>query len=179
MKTKEYIQQAEDFLKACNTTITIEFLKNDYHFEGDGDKRDIYLITLKRGQRKFSFNFGQSLNNSGFFYTKGVQKIQLDRKLLLLPVDNFGNFIKNKLDWGFLNNGKSDIVKLPTIPNSYDILSYLTKNDPETFQDFCDNFCYDIDSRNAKKTYKAVVKEWNNTCKLFNEDEIKLLQEIQ
>ena len=37
---------------------------------------------------------------------------------------------------------------------------------------------YETDSRNAKKTYKAVVKEYDKMCSLFNNDELEVLTEI-
>lgn len=61
----KYNKQSFDFLKATKTTIRTKFLKYDYHFEGDKDKRDIYLVTISRGNKSFSFNFGQSLYLSG------------------------------------------------------------------------------------------------------------------
>jgi len=60
----EYDKQTEKFLKDTDTEFKAEFLKNDFHFQDDKETRDIYLITLKRGEREFKFNFGQSLNNS-------------------------------------------------------------------------------------------------------------------
>lgn len=66
-----------------------------------------------------------------------------------------------------------------TEPAPYDILSCLTGYDPESFEDFCANYGYDSDSRKAYKTYLAVVKEYENVCKLFTPEQIELLQEIQ
>lgn len=63
-------------------------------------------------------------------------------------------------------------------PTFYDVLACLTKYDPESFEDFCGNYGYDNDSRKAYKTYKAVVKEWENMQRLFNSEELELLQEI-
>lgn len=60
----EYEKQAEKFLRDTNTEFKAEFLKHGLHFEDDKDKRDIYLITLKRGEKEYKFNFGQSLNDS-------------------------------------------------------------------------------------------------------------------
>ena len=61
---EEYNKQGEKFLKETKTEFKAEFLKNDIHFIGDREKRDIYLITLKRGEREFKFNFGQSIDKS-------------------------------------------------------------------------------------------------------------------
>jgi len=61
---EDYNKKAEDFLKETNTIFKVEFLKNGFHFEDDKEPRDIYLITLKRGERVYKFNFGQSINKS-------------------------------------------------------------------------------------------------------------------
>ena len=63
-------------------------------------------------------------------------------------------------------------------PTNYDILSCLQKYDVGSFDDFCSEFGYDEDSRKAEKTYNAVCKEYDNVCKIWSEEEIELLQEI-
>ena len=63
-------------------------------------------------------------------------------------------------------------------PTMYDILSCLTKYDPETFENFCAEFGYDIYSRDSKKTYRAVCKEYEAVERLFG-DIMDELQEIQ
>ena len=60
----------------------------------------------------------------------------------------------------------------------YDILSCLTKYDPETLENFCAEFGYDINSRDSKKTYNAVCKEYKAVEILFG-DIMDELQEIQ
>ena len=64
-------------------------------------------------------------------------------------------------------------------PTAYDVLACLTKYDVGSFEDFCSEFGYDTDSRTAEKTYFAVVKEYNEVKRLWNEKEIEALQEIQ
>lgn len=63
-------------------------------------------------------------------------------------------------------------------PTAYDILACLTKYDPYSFEDFCAEYGYDVDSRKAYNTYLAVQKEYNNVQRLFN-DVIEELAEIQ
>lgn len=63
-------------------------------------------------------------------------------------------------------------------PTMYDVLTCLTKHDPETFKDFCANYGYDI-SKTAVKVYKAVSEEWENIQRLFTEEELELLTIIQ
>lgn len=65
-----------------------------------------------------------------------------------------------------------------TSPSAYDVLSCLTKGDPGDFENFCSYFGYDIDSRKAYKTYKAVMKEWKNVELLFTPEQIEQLAEI-
>lgn len=163
-----YDQQAVDFLYKTNTTIEMKFLKNDFHFEGDKEKRDIYLITIKRGNRQFSFNFGQSIVNSQH-YVDTLNK----RKYSVLGI-GIGNNYK------ITPEGLRDFCNLVkgTEPRNYDILACLTKYDPGTFENFCSEFGYDEDSRMAEKTYKAICEEYKNLCALFNEDEMDLLREI-
>lgn len=172
-----YEKQAIDFMTAVGARMEVEFLENGFHFEGDKEKRDIYQITLINAHgREFKFRFGNSLNDSGFYYTKGVKKTDIDRTLL--GASNSVAKIKAK-DWDFLNNGKSDKIHYPVAPNSYSVLACLTKYDPGTFENFCHEFGYDTDSRKALKTYKAVQNEWLNIERLFTESEIELLREIQ
>ena len=99
-------------------------------FKVDKYKRDIYNITLKRGQRKYTFKFGQSI-------AKGSNE-----------------------------------------PTLYEVLSCLQKYEVGTFENFCDEFGYNLDSISAKKTYKAVSKEYNKMCSLFSNDELEVLQLI-
>lgn len=73
-----------------------------------------------------------------------------------------------------LNIESSD--KIP--PSAYDVLAGITKYDPGTFENFCSVYGYDVDSRKAYKTYKSVMREWKNVEKLFTQDEIELLTEI-
>lgn len=64
-------------------------------------------------------------------------------------------------------------------PTLYDVLVCLQKYDVGSFEDFCGEFGYDTDSRKAEKTYNAVCKEYENLCRLFTEEELNLLMEIQ
>ena len=63
-------------------------------------------------------------------------------------------------------------------PEEYDVLSCLQKYDVGSFENFCGDFGYDVDSRKAEKTYKAVCKEFEKVSKFFTDAEIEQLQEI-
>jgi hypothetical protein len=60
----DYQKQAADFMEKTGATMKVDFLKNDFYFDGDKETRDIYRITLKRQGRRYSFNFGTSLNDT-------------------------------------------------------------------------------------------------------------------
>lgn len=172
----EYEIQAETFLTETNTRMKITFVRNDFCFDDDKEKRDIYKVTLSRGSRSYSFEFGMSFIRSGFYYTKGVQKIQIDRKYL--ANENLSTIIRFKMrDMSF--NPICDKIHKPIAPTPYDILAGLTKYNPGTFENFCSEFGYDTDSKTAEKTYNAVVNEYTNLCTLFSDAEMEKMEEIQ
>lgn len=150
----EHNKQAEDFLKKTNTTFKAEFIKYDLHFIDEKEKRDIYKITLTRGERKFSFEFGQSLFCSGKF---------INREDNLKYYERRGVCYKNK-----------DFEE----PSPYDVLACLNCYEIEEFKDWCSEFGYNDDSIKSNKIYKKVVEEYNNVKMLWSDEEIKLLQEI-
>jgi len=63
-------------------------------------------------------------------------------------------------------------------PTPYDVLACLTKYEVGTFENFCSEFGYDEDSRKAFKTYKAVLKEYAGVQRIWDDNEIEELQEI-
>lgn len=177
----DHDKQALDFLAKTGATLKIQFSRHGKHFDDDKETRDIYTVTIQRRQRSYTFDFGQSIANSGFYYTKGKQRIDLDRKYLGKSKEQLVFIIRGTPmhDRDFLNNGKSDIIHIPVAPTAYDILTCLTKYDPGTFEDFCGEFGYDTDSRRAEKTYNAVMDEYRQVAMLFDEDEMEQLREIQ
>jgi len=179
METTNYEQQAIEFLNKTNTEFIFEFLKHGKHFEDDTHDRDIYKITLKRGNRKFSFDFGQSLNKSGEYQVAEhlQNKSWCERTTggrICLNEEQY-----KKLLW--ITGIKKDILKNPnySAPTAYDILACLTKHDPGTLEDFCNEYGYDSDSKKAERVYNAVKDEYNNVCMLFSDEEIAQLTEIQ
>lgn len=159
MKTKDYNKQGEYFLTSTNTKMDISYKGYDYHFAGDKDKRDIYTITLSRNSRKYTFDFGQSIHHSGRFIL-GYKKIPGGYQMReIKPNPNYSQ------------------------PTAYDILTCLQKYDAGTFDNFISEFGYEFSSvseyKAIKKIYKAVCKEFDNVQKLWSEEEIEQLQEIQ
>ena len=193
----EYQEQAQAFLDKTGTEIKTKFLHYNKHFDSDTEKRDIYQITLTKGNREYSFKFGQSLVCSGKYRVCQTYCPVKTRKTysIINPI------VKNVCKPSSLKcksskwvepcisiNDPKEANKLPRTanylntefsePTPYDVLTALTKNEPGTFQDFCDDFGYSNDSISAKKTYEAVRDEWLNVSRLFNNEEMKLLEEI-
>lgn len=167
----EYIKQAEDFLTATGTKMAVEFTRNGKHFDSDTHNRDIYKVTFKRGNRSFSLEFGQSIINSQH-YTDTLQ----GRTYTTDGKARTGNYNITDIDT-YKAVQKLTLVKGDE-PSAYDVLACLQKYEVGSFEDFCGDFGYDTDSRSAKKTYKAVKKEFSNVCKIWTDEEIELLQEI-
>lgn len=53
------------------------------------------------------------------------------------------------------------------------------KYDPGSFENFCSEYGYDTMSDKAEKTYNAVYDEWLNVSRLFNDEQLEVLQLIQ
>ena len=179
----EYDKQAEDFLKETETTFKAEFLKNGIHFQDDKDSRDIYLITLKRGDREYTFNFGNSINNSiKYRIVQGYLTNELKEKIIQKGLNIVGvNTLEdlNRLKPFFIGMGNFwDLNDEFKEPSAYDVLAGLTGYDTGTFEEFCSSYGYESDSIKAKKTYEAVVEEFKNVKMLFDDKEIEKLQEI-
>lgn len=172
VKRNDYTAMGDLFLADTKTDMGIRFLKTAKHFDDDVCPRDIYQITIKRGERSFSFNFGQSLTESTKY------KDETTKELILLD-GKFENQNKKLYPEKFKDYVNDFCVKIKGVPpTAYDILSCLTKYDVGTFEDFCCDYGYDIDSRKAEKIYNAVLEEWSNVQRIWTDAEIEALREI-
>jgi hypothetical protein len=70
------------------------------------------------------------------------------------------------------------IGKRRTHVTAYDLLACIQKSDVGTFQQFCDEYGCDEDSRKAETVYHAVLKEWRKVEKFFTAEELAAIQEI-
>lgn len=143
----EFHEQAMNFCKNNNILISCEYLKTDFYFDDDTEKRDIYRIYIE----KFGF-------------------------------DNTTIIDEYKLKFGdSLTNTKSNPKKYYNGHNqedlAYSVLTSITKYEPGTFNDFCNDYGYDSDSRKAKKLYEEVHKEWKAVARIFHDclDELRLI----
>lgn len=184
---RDYQKQGTDFLTDTKTKMTVDYIGYDFYFDDDKEKRDIYRITLERNGKKYSFNFGQSINRSN-----KKDKLEQLRKELK-RITNFSMPLwQNKITGELRTTDKQltnkiclslfhtsfDYFSKNWTPTAYDILACLTKYDPYTFENFCAEYGYDLDSRKAEKTYHAVKEEFYKVESLFS-DVMEQLQEIQ
>ena len=168
---KEIFQSYQKKLLKNHLKLEFEckFLENKFYFADDKKKRDIYEITLKRGNRKYTFKYGQSINNSQYY-----KDIINDRTYTLDGGCRTGNYSITDIT-KYIAEGTGLQLIAGENPKLYNILVCLQKYEVGTFEEFCSEFGYDVDSITAKKTYKAVVKEYDKLCSLFNDYELELL----
>lgn len=187
----KYIKQAKDFLTKTETIFAVKFLRNDYHWDSDTTKRDIYEITFTRGNRSMVVVFGQSIANSMYYHDKVSNAHYAEGKEYYHQVngsmtkrafkDKFFSFIcpmsVPRQNESYMRKAKILIDGKP--PTEYDVLACLTKYDPGTFEDFCSEFGYETDSIKATKIYQSVKSEALDVERMWSDLEIELLQEIQ
>jgi hypothetical protein len=204
----EYDIQARNFLEGTKTDIQIEYHDYNYHFEGDKDKRDIYSVVLKRGNREYAFKFGQSLAESGYFLKRKHDDKDPERQVL---EGNKYFFVTDDRKIGEAHGIKaacfSKGVKVAGFdkwvcrtragrdhwlycgfgkgwdsykkqPSEYRILARLVPHDPGTFEEFCWNYGYSEDSIKALKVYNTVSDEFKSLCTLYTDAELSMLGEI-
>jgi hypothetical protein len=102
-----------------------------------------------------------------------------NRDIYLIMLTRNGKEFDFKFGQSIQNSAKNALEAMRRIkPTRYDVLACLTKYDPNTLEDFCSKFGYDIDRKKAEKIYNAVKEEYKNVLNLFG-DIIEELSEIQ
>lgn len=151
MERTDYEKQAEDFLNNYGLTLQAAF-KGDKCPPWDDEKHihgDRYRVTIKR-------------------------KVWTHTRL-----DSHGEVRPNSVSFDFWNSYRdSGEGKTPTV---YDVLSCISGDVycADTFEDFCSEFGYDIDSRKAEQTYRRCKILASKLSRFFTDIEIRDLQEIQ
>lgn len=177
MKTN-YEKQATDFLEKTGCKMEIKFKENRKYFPDDKETRDVYDIKIMRGSRVWSFEFGNSIAYSEFVAVYGIIRYKIPSEMRTKTLAEIKRYVRMNLQSYFGTVG-SDKIIMPKPPTEYNVLSCLTKYDPGSFEDFCNEFGYDPDSKTADRVYEAVKNEWLNVCRIWNDSEIEELAEIQ
>lgn len=161
-----YDAQAQAWATKWGVSMSLSFTGHRKYFTGDADTRDTYSVTLKRGSRSMVFDFGASLMGSK-----------------LRPESDGPHWRKVRSNPG--PTGSHNPAKHPhgvaKPPSLYDVLACISKDDPETFEDWCSSFGADPDSRKALDTFLAVQKEASDFRGLCGNDPemLREAQEIQ
>lgn len=170
----KYNQEALEFLNSCPAELSIVHIgKAVNHLWNDKEPRDMYSFVLKTQRGSMNGTFWDSIHNT---------------RLRALDVN--GACIRK---YGF---GKADCTKqmihkaieelqkeiADAKPNAYAILACLEKYDVGSMDDFMHEFGYEIKSANDManfiQTYNAVVKEYNDLCRIFTPEQMEKLREI-
>jgi len=173
MDNGRYNEVGDLFLAGTGSKLDVKFLRNGKHFGNDDRFRDVYSVTLSRGSRSFTFDYGQSVAESQYYQDVNHK----ERTYTLDGGRRTGNYSITDIK-KYEAGGNHLKLMEGTPPTAYDILTCLSAYDPGTLEDFCDEFGLDIDSKKAEKTYNAVKEEFKNVCMLFSDEEIEVLQLI-
>lgn len=167
----EYVKQANDFLTKANATYKIEFggVSRNENWK-EKEKRNWYDVTLTTPKGTMSFVFWDSIHNTEISMMTLEQYVE---KKLRRRFSDMSYAEKKKAD------AKLKKLKDDAVPNAYDILACLQKYDVGTFEEFCSEFGYDEDSRTAERIYIAVIKEYKDLTRIFTEEQMEELCEIQ
>jgi len=107
MEQEDYEFDAKRFLHLTKTAFAYKFTGRKKYWDDDKEKRDVWEIILSKGDRKFTFTFGQSIVKSAKkIYSNGVWRepwcagktptaYDVLACLTKYPVDSFNDFCDN------------------------------------------------------------------------------------
>ena len=170
----EYQQQALDFLEKCNATIDIEFVGVATNQNWNEDtKRNKYRFTITTPRGKMVGDFWDSIHNTEI--TLMTPELYC-RRYYGWHYDCMMRHEQAKM------RNELKALKETAAPTEYSILACLTKYEPGTMDDFFHEFDYEIHNADDifcfLNTYNAVVKEYRDLCRIFTEEQMELLREI-
>ena len=167
----EYLEQAKNFLNKANAKCEIVYggISRNENWK-EKEKRSWYDVTLTTPKGTMSFVFWDSIHNT---------------EISMMTLEQY---VEKKLrrrfeDMSYADKKKAEVqlqkLKDEAKPNAYGVLACLQKYDVGTFEDFCSEFGYDEDSRTAERVYIAVIKEYKDLTRIFTEEQMEELCEIQ
>ncbi len=159
IKTKApsvYETQAAQALAGMSVEFRAAFVFHGPYWPEDKESRNVWELILSRAngadskdRKVVSFRFGQSIADSFYNQNKDFR----DARPSMVPTQR-------------------------NLPSAYDLLACLTKYDPGSFLEFCDEFGYNNDSILARNTWEAVVEEYAKVKRFFRAAEIEIIREI-
>ena len=166
----KYKQKALDLLNNLGATCTIIYggvARNEKWKEKE--KRNWYDVTIRTPKGEYSYVFWDSINNTQKTNMTLEQYVRDNLKCELYDLP-YAEKAKASRDL--------QVMKDNAVPDEYDVISCLQLYDVGTFKDFCDEFGCDTDSRSAEQLYLAVNDEYKNLSKIFTEDQLERLADL-
>ena len=170
----EYVKQAKDFLEKANATMEIKFVGCFPNDDWDnGKEHNCYHATIKTPRGEMKIKFWDSLHNTEICNTTDRQFAE---KMYRTRYECLSGSEKNRAKKLLAEE------KAKAVPTEYDILACLEKYEVGSMDNFMYEFGYEIksvkDMTNFINTYNAVVKEYNDLCRIFTEEQMEELREI-
>jgi hypothetical protein len=100
----EYDERTRDWLEVTDSTLYVAFSHTGKYFLDDRGDRDVYDVTLSRGNHDYTFTFGQSLNDSAARHRRAPSAYSI---LACLEVHNPGTFENFCADYGCDTDSRS------------------------------------------------------------------------
>ena len=158
--------------------VSLHDVQAGYFGEGDTRVRDIYRLTITRGARQESFDWGQSVVNSErvVISVTPTSGREIPVPLEMRPLPNWK--ILESLVPAEYRGIQRKLIRGAT-PSCNEILANLV-SDYGTFEDFngfCEDFGYDSDSRAAYRIFELVGENNRKLERLFSDLEIEICRE--
>lgn len=167
----EYEAQAKQFLEDCNATMEIKFIGREIptHWLGETKPHNKYQFTIKTPKGKYTSYFWDSLRNTE------VSEMTAD-SLACKKYKAHYDVLRSHERTNVLRELRS--IKANAIPTEYDILACVEKYSYDSFSDFCSEFGYSTDSISARETFLACGEEYAGLRRIFTEEQMEILMEI-
>lgn len=168
----DYQAQAKQFLTDCNATMEINLVGKEVpaHWQGETKPHNKYQFTIATPKGKYTSYFWDSL------YNTEVSEMTADNlacKKRGIHYDGLTMYERAKI----LKELKS--LKAKAKPTEYDILACVEKHSYDSFSDFCAEFGCSTDSISARETFLACGEEYAGLRRIFTEEQMEKLREIQ
>lgn len=167
----DYQAQAKQFLDDCNATMEIKFVGKQIptHWKGETKPHNKYQFTITTPKGKYTSYFWDSLHNTE------LSEMTLNdyaRKIYKANFDVLTSYAKAKVKKGLAS------LKAKAKPTEYDILSCVEKYSYDSFSDFCSEFGCSTDSISARETFLACGEEYAGLRRIFTEEQMEKMREI-
>lgn len=167
----EYQAQAKSFLANCKATMEINFVGREIpsHWLGETKPHNKYQFTITTPKGKYTSYFLDSLYNTE---VSEMTADDLACKRYKARYDVLRGYERT--------NVLRELRKLKenAIPTEYDILAAVEKYSYDSFSDFCSEFGYSTDSISARETFLACGEEYAGLRRIFTEEQMEMLREI-